>query len=188
MPSSATLSFASGAIVHVVMSFDVAGHRHMPIEIYGTDATLLVPDPNHFGGQVETCSKTSDWRDVPMTIPYWNGNFRSLGLADMAHAIRSDRPHRACSGAVKEMSLIVPISSMSKIEKEEPNMLTAAVNGSVGLGGFHGGMCDAFRDASEYQFMTGSQWVAHQSDIIDYQVDITRPDDPVMEEIESFRY
>ena len=96
---SGTLAFASGAIVQIVMSFDVAGHRHTPIEIYGTDATLLVPDPNHFGGQVETRAKNADWVDVPTTMPYWDGNFRSLGLADMAHAIRSDRPHRA-SGAL----------------------------------------------------------------------------------------
>lgn len=96
---SGTLAFASGAIVQVVMSFDVAGHRHTPIEIYGTDATLLVPDPNHFGGQIETRDKASEWSDVPTSMPYWDGNFRSLGLADMAHAIRSDRPHRA-SGAL----------------------------------------------------------------------------------------
>lgn len=99
-----------------------------------------------------------------------------------------DTTEAFADGGIKEMSLIVPISSMSKIEKEELNMLTAAVKGGVGLGGFHGGMCDAFRDAPEYQFMTGGQWVAHPGDIIDYQVDITRPDDPVMEGIESFPY
>jgi predicted dehydrogenase len=94
-----TLSFASGAIVQVGMSFDVAAHRHTPIEVYGTDATLLVPDPNHFGGQIETRGKNEDWVTAPITMPYWDGNFRSLGLADMAQAIRSDRPHRA-SGAL----------------------------------------------------------------------------------------
>ncbi|WP_439563518.1 ThuA domain-containing protein, partial [Roseinatronobacter sp.] len=71
-----------------------------------------------------------------------------------------DTTEAFADGGIKEMSLIVPISSMSKIEKEELNMLTAAVKGGVGLGGFHGGMCDAFRDAPEYQFMTGGQWVA----------------------------
>lgn len=96
---SGTLTFASGAIVQVVMSFDVAGHRHTPIEIYGTDATMLVPDPNHFGGQIETRAKNADWVEAPITMPYWDGNFRSLGLADMAQAIRSNRAHRA-SGAL----------------------------------------------------------------------------------------
>ena len=50
--------------------------------------------------------------------------------------------------AIADMSLIVPIVTMSKIEKEEVENLTAAVRGGVGLAGYHGGMCDAFRDAS----------------------------------------
>mgnify|MGYP001028200480 CR=1 FL=1 len=90
--------------------------------------------------------------------------------------------------ALKDLSLIVPIMTMSKIEKEELANLTAAVRGGVGLAGYHGGMCDAFRDATEYQFMCGGQWVAHPGVVIDYRVDITRPDDPVMAGIESFDY
>lgn len=86
------------------------------------------------------------------------------------------------------MSLIVPITTMSKIEKEELTMLTTAIKGGVGLGGFHGGMGDAFRDVPEYQFMCGGQWVAHPGNIIDYRIDVTRPDDPVMEGIDSFAY
>src|SRR3954449_6537933 len=58
------------------------------------------------------------------------------------------------------LSLIVPIYTMSKIEKDELASLTAAVEGGVGLAGFHGGMGDAFRDATAYQFMVGGQWVA----------------------------
>ena len=59
---------------------------------------------------------------------------------------------------------------MAKIEKDEVRNLTAAVKGGVGLGGYHGGMCDAFRDATDYQFMTGGQWVAHPGNVIDYRV------------------
>ena len=90
--------------------------------------------------------------------------------------------------AIKDLSLIVPIVTMSKIEKEEVANLTAAVEGGVGLAGYHGGMADAFRDAVDYQFMVGGQWVAHPGNIIDYRVDITRPDDAVMEGVESFPY
>ncbi|KQN77202.1 ThuA domain-containing protein [Devosia sp. BK] len=90
--------------------------------------------------------------------------------------------------SVKDLSLIVPIFTMSKIEKEELSMLTEAVRGGAGLAGYHGGMGDAFRDAVDYQFMVGGQWVAHPGNIIDYRVDITCPDDPVMEGIESFPY
>lgn len=90
--------------------------------------------------------------------------------------------------SVKDLSLIVPIFTMSKIEKEELSMLAEAVRGGAGLAGYHGGMGDAFREAVDYQFMVGGQWVAHPGNIIDYRVDITRPDDPVMEGIESFPY
>lgn len=89
-----TLEFASGPVVTMVMSFDVARHRHRPIELYGTDAAMAVPDPNHFGGQIET-SNANDWRATVTEHPYANGNFRIIGVADMAHAIRTNRPHRA---------------------------------------------------------------------------------------------
>ena len=77
---------------------------------------------------------------------------------------------------------------MSKIEKEEVANLTKAVEGGVGLGGYHGGMCDAFREAVDYQFMCGGQWVAHPGNIIDYRVNITRPDDPIMAGLKDFAY
>ena len=90
--------------------------------------------------------------------------------------------------SIKDLSLIVPIFTMSKIEKEELSMLTSAIGGGVGLAGYHGGMGDAFRDAVDYQFMVGGQWVAHPGNIIDYTVNVTRPDDPVMQGITSFPY
>jgi len=90
--------------------------------------------------------------------------------------------------AIKDLSLIVPIFTMSKIEKDQVSNLVAAVQGGVGLAGYHGGMGDAFRDAVEYQFMVGGQWVAHPGNIIDYRVDVTRPDDPIMTGIDSFDY
>lgn len=90
-----TLAFRNGALVQVTMSFDVAGHRHVPIELYGTEGTLIVPDPNRFGGQIELKKKGGDWSNLDTTQPYADGNYRSIGLADMAEAIRENRPHRA---------------------------------------------------------------------------------------------
>lgn len=90
--------------------------------------------------------------------------------------------------AIRDLSLIVPIFTMSKIEKEEALALCAAVRGGVGLAGHHGGMGDAFRESVDYQFMCGGQWVAHPGNIIDYKVDVTRPDDPIMSGIDSFEY
>ena len=90
--------------------------------------------------------------------------------------------------SIVDLSLIVPIITMSKIEKDELANLTGAVREGVGLAGFHGGMCDAFRDAVDYQFMTGGQWVAHPGNVIDFRVNIARPDDPVTEGIGDFDY
>ena len=90
--------------------------------------------------------------------------------------------------ALSNMSLVVPICTMSKIEKEELSNLTTAVRGGVGLAGYHGGMCDAFREAVEYHFMCGGQWVAHPGNIIDYRVNISQPNDPIMEGIGDFDY
>ncbi|MBO1905809.1 ThuA domain-containing protein [Microvirga sp. 3-52] len=92
------------------------------------------------------------------------------------------------SPQLSTMSLIVPIYTMSKIEKDEVANLSRAVRDGTGLAGFHGGMGDAFREAVEYQFMCGGQWVAHPGNIIDYRVTVTRPDDPVMQGIHDFDY
>jgi type 1 glutamine amidotransferase len=90
--------------------------------------------------------------------------------------------------AIRDLSLIVPIYTMSKIEKAEATNLCEAVKSGVGLAGHHGGMCDAFRDSVDYQFMCGGQWVAHPGNIIDYRVNVTKPNDPIMAGIKDFDY
>ncbi|MBO9195252.1 ThuA domain-containing protein [Rhizobium sp. 16-449-1b] len=89
---------------------------------------------------------------------------------------------------LKDFSLIVPIVTMSKIEKEEVKGLAQAIESGVGFAGYHGGAGDSFRDSTDYQFIVGGQWVAHPGNIIDYTVNITRPDDPLMAGIADFRY
>ena len=59
-----TLLFASGAAVTMTMSFDVARHKHVPIEIYGETGSLIVPDPNYFGGKIEFATAGEDWREI----------------------------------------------------------------------------------------------------------------------------
>jgi type 1 glutamine amidotransferase len=90
--------------------------------------------------------------------------------------------------AIRNLSLIVPICTMSKIEKPEAMALCEAVKSGVGLAGHHGGMGDAFRDNGDYQFMCGGQFVAHPGNIIDYKIDVIRPDDPVMAGVGSFEH
>lgn len=92
------IEFRNGAVVTVVMSFDVGPHGHSPIELYGTEGSLKVPDPNTFGGPVLLARLGQDWREMPLSHGYTE-NMRSIGLADMAQAILSRRPHR-CSGAM----------------------------------------------------------------------------------------
>jgi uncharacterized protein len=89
---------------------------------------------------------------------------------------------------LKRFDLIVPMITMSEIEKGEVENLTATVRAGSGLAGFHGLMCDSFRKETEYQFMTGGQWVSHPGNIIDYTVNITRGDDVVMAGITDFAY
>jgi predicted dehydrogenase len=90
-----TLLFVSGAAVSMTMSFDVPKHKHVPIEIYGEAGSLIVPDPNHFGGRVEFAAAREEWREIPVQNGYADGNYRIIGVADLAHAIRANRPHRA---------------------------------------------------------------------------------------------
>jgi predicted dehydrogenase len=89
------MEFASGAIGTLMMSFDVWAARVPCIEIYGTEGSLAVPDPNGFGGPVTVWRKsTGIWADVRHTHGYADNN-RGIGVADMCYAMRSGRPHRA---------------------------------------------------------------------------------------------
>ncbi|MDQ0517733.1 putative dehydrogenase [Kaistia geumhonensis] len=90
-----TMKFVSGAVVSIAMSFDVPRHQHSPIELYGSEASLLVPDPNHFGGEIMLATASEDWKAVATEHAYADGNYRVIGVADMADAIRNRRPHRA---------------------------------------------------------------------------------------------
>lgn len=88
---------------------------------------------------------------------------------------------------LRSCSLVVPICSMSTITDEQESGLLEAVKSGVGLAGWHGGTADAFRNNPQYQFMIGGQWVAHPGGIVDYEVEISRPDDPIMAGLSTFR-
>lgn len=84
-------------------------------------------------------------------------------------------------------SVIIPVWTMGEISGDAGKALLNAVSSGVGIAGWHGGMCDAFRTNTDYQFMTGGQWVAHPGGIIDYKVKITSGD-PIVKGIEDFEY
>jgi len=74
---------------------------------------------------------------------------------------------------VMGLSLIVPVWTMGSITQDQLKNVCDGVASGVGMGGCHGGMCDSFRDATEWQFMTGGQWVAHPgNDGVRYRVNI----------------
>ncbi|OAZ40313.1 ThuA domain-containing protein [Paenibacillus polymyxa] len=86
------------------------------------------------------------------------------------------------------LDLIVPMWTMGQIEQELINHVSAAVQSGVGLAGCHGGMCDAFRNNVDWQFMTGGQWVAHPgNDGVEYMVNIKRGSSPLLDHIEDFQ-
>ena len=88
--------------------------------------------------------------------------------------------------AMRQYDLLVPVWTMSNIEKEQADNLLTLVKEGAGLAGWHGGMCDAFRTNTAYQYMCGGQWVAHPGNIIDYRVNILDADDPVTAGLQDF--
>ncbi|MDR3709852.1 MAG: Gfo/Idh/MocA family oxidoreductase [Capsulimonadaceae bacterium] len=93
------INFENGAVGTLLTTFDVWGSQHRNIEIYGSEGTLLVPDPNTFGGPVRLLRKDAkDYVETPISHGYTE-NSRGIGVADMASAIQSGRKHRA-SGAL----------------------------------------------------------------------------------------
>ncbi len=90
---------------------------------------------------------------------------------------------------MSELSVVVPCWTMGSIEKAQEKGLQEAIRGGVGLAGWHGGMCDAFRNNTGYQWMTGGQWVAHPGGVIDYEVNIVpdKADDPIVAGLSDFK-
>lgn len=88
---------------------------------------------------------------------------------------------------LRELDLIVPVWTMSKLSREAAVNVSEAVARGTGLAGCHGGMCDAFRENVLWQFMTGGNWVAHpHGDGVDYRVCMTQPDHELVTGIGDF--
>ncbi len=89
------MDFAGGAVGTLTTSFDVHGGSLFSIEIYGSEGSLAVPDPNTFGGAVKLRrAGEKEYVEQPLAFPY-DENVRGIGVADMAAAICGNRPHRA---------------------------------------------------------------------------------------------
>lgn len=133
---SAILEHTSGVTSTVTVSFEVWATRSPLFEVYGTEGTLAVPDPNTFAGPVEVSTRDEpEWHEVPVSAGYAEAG-RGFGLADMARAIETDRPHRASGRLafhVLEIMESIVVSSAerrfveltSTVERPEPVPLGA---------------------------------------------------------------
>jgi predicted dehydrogenase len=105
--ANGVLSFANGANVALSHSWDVWKHRRVPLEIYGSEGSMQVSDPNFFGGDPQISQRDGDWTRLDTTRHAFGppnrvtrtgvhvADYRIIGLLDMAAAIRAGRPHRA---------------------------------------------------------------------------------------------
>jgi hypothetical protein len=88
---------------------------------------------------------------------------------------------------LKSFDLIVQAVTQASITPEQEKGLLDAVMGGVGIAGWHGGLADSFRSSVNYEYMIGGQWVAHPGGVIDYEVTIADPKDPIMAGLSDFK-
>jgi len=127
----ALLEFESGPHGQLTTTFDCWGSRLPNVELYGSEGTLAVPDPNWFGGPIEIRKAHSrEWTHVPHEFPFTEDT-RGLGVLDMAQAIRSGRPHRASAeigyhvldvmeSILESADSCLPVEVRSSLEKPAP--------------------------------------------------------------------
>ena len=108
-------------------------------------------------------------------------------LKEQGYAVTvSDSLDAHLDAGLRDLSVIVPCWTMGEISAEQERGLTEAVASGVGLAGWHGGLCDSFRNATTYQFMTGGNWVEHPGGVRPYTVNVTKPDDPIVAGLSDF--
>ncbi|TVR17713.1 MAG: ThuA domain-containing protein [Planctomycetota bacterium] len=109
-------------------------------------------------------------------------------LGDAGFQVTIDESLARCADVdfLQSQDLIIPLWTMGEITREQSQGLTQAIRSGVGLGGWHGGMCDAFRGDVNYQFMTGGQWVQHPGGVIDYRIHVCDHLHPISQSIDDF--
>jgi predicted dehydrogenase len=131
------LSFASGASVTITTSWDVWKHRRVPFEIYGSEGSMLVPDPNFFGGEPMVAERDAEWMPLdisahPFGMPnrYTSGgahvaDYRIIGLLDMAAGVCNNRPHRASAELAMHVLAVLDAFERSSTEGRHVMMETS---------------------------------------------------------------
>ena len=84
------------------------------------------------------------------------------------------------------LTLVVQSFTMGQITAQQERGLLDAIRGGVGLAGWHGGLSDAFRSSTEYEFMVGGSFAAHPGGAVDYDVHLVKRDDPITKGLKDF--
>ena len=132
-----TITFKNNTVIRLTLSFDVVAHQRNHIELYGEKGSMIVPDPNMFGGSVFTCKKLGDnWKEFKTTKMHLgkinirtqssraneaptNANYRGAGLSEMAYSIEKKRKH-LCNGEIS-LHVLDIITSIMKASKSGVN-------------------------------------------------------------------
>ena len=132
-----TITFKNNTVIRLTLSFDVIAHQRNHIELYGEKGSMIVPDPNMFGGSVFTCKKLGDnWKEFKTTKMHLgkinirtqssraneaptNANYRGAGLSEMAYSIEKKRKH-LCNGEIS-LHVLDIITSIMKASKSGIN-------------------------------------------------------------------
>ncbi len=140
-----TIIFRSGAIIRLTLSFDVIAHQRNHIELYGNKGSIIVPDPNMFGGSAFTCKKIGDtWKEYKTaSMPLGkinirtqsaranesptNANYRGVGLAEMAYCIENKKLNR-CNGELSYHVLDIIQSTMKACKTGRKQIIKSKCN------------------------------------------------------------
>lgn len=134
-------------------------------------------------------------RDALVVWGGWDGHEPQQSTAIVAESLRKNDFNVEVSDTLeayadldklKAYHLIVPCWTMGDIDGKLWKNLNIAVKDGTGLAGWHGGMCDAFRQNTDYQYMTGGQWVSHPGGILKYKVNITDHENEITKGLEDF--
>ncbi len=135
-----TIDFNNGTTIRLTLSFDVIAHQRNHIELYGNKGSMIVPDPNMFGGSVYICKKIGNpWLEYKTDhMPLGriniksqssranesptNANYRGVGLAEMAYAIENNKRH-VCNGELSLHVLDIILSTMKACKLRTPQLI-----------------------------------------------------------------
>lgn len=122
---TALLEHANGVATTLTVSFEIWRSRAPKFEVYGTEGTISVPDPNMFSDPVEVAVRDEEWRVVPDSAGVIDTG-RGVGLADLAEAIMEGRPHRASGRVALHVLEIMDAVLRSNSEKAVISITSAA--------------------------------------------------------------